>query len=319
MYSFLLFLEGGEELFTLQMCDGTKIRRMVEFVTYLMDHGCSISCNVRVASAVMGSSYSLLKETFGIQDETQEYFDVPFAFFTRTGIHSEKYQTEVIMPLLHSGLNLTCEGHLESFGDISFRIQYYMSMGQYTKWNARNNPQDDISWNKGKILNTWSEREDVLRICRICCFYAAVLNDIGKRENLFSNGYGLLGVCIDSVAPIQYILDGKTTIYPIMAAGEYRIRTLRTIDRLREKIINSLLGLVDSDFSKMDISDLDSIYDAVKYMPNDNYLCPSKYEDTLKRIRASLPWEEGEEPFVSVTIGKKIIDDELANLKFNRK
>merc|ERR1712137_61453 len=81
--------------FVVVLPDGTEISHAEDFLAYLMDHGCQVKMEIRVASAVMGFNYSLSREAVGQPaEDDKEYFDVPFAFFTRTGVYSEEYKTE---------------------------------------------------------------------------------------------------------------------------------------------------------------------------------------------------------------------------------
>jgi len=290
--------------FVLVMPDGTEITRAEDLVAYLIDHGCQVKMEIRVASAVMGFNYSLSRAAVGQPPEGEkEYFDVPFAFFARTGVHSQKYNAEAVMPLLHSGINLICEGELEGVGDVGFQVQFYMQMGECVQYNVRNSPQDLIEWNPGRIVDRWTERDQLVRGVRLSALYACILNGIGKRDNLESGGYGLLGVCSDAVAPIQHCLSGRTTVYPILATGQYRIAIIKECFRLERDYAPTL--------SDDEIQGLRDLAKAVRVLPNDNYQDPDHYLDSLQRIEASLPYEEGEEPFSCIVMSRKIVRAEI--------
>ena len=50
---------------------------------------------------------------------------------------------------------------------------------------------------------------------RTAAMEAVVFNVTGTRLELPHGGYGLMGVCNDSAAIIQYALSGKVDIYPL--------------------------------------------------------------------------------------------------------
>ena len=102
-------------------------------------------------------------------------------------------------------------------------------------------------------------------------------------------------------------------MYPILGMGEYRVKTIKELVHLAE---DPLLQL-----TKQDRSALKDLASAVRDLPNDNYLDPPHYLDTVERINTSIPFEEGTEPFACLVVARKILRDELesAGKYFNGK
>lgn len=55
---------------------------------------------------------------------------------------------------------------------------------------------------------------------RLAAASACALNAAGHRDRLFSGGYGLLGVCLDSVAAVQRAASGRCSLYPLLLGGD---------------------------------------------------------------------------------------------------
>lgn len=299
-------------MFSVTLPNGNTISRVDDFVEYLFDNGCEISAHIRVASAVMGFAYCINKKEIGLtpKPDEPEYFDIPFAVFNRTGIYSYKTETEAVMPMLHSGINFVCKGNIDGIGEIDFTIQYYLSMGDKTQWNVRNSAQDDVPWNKGKIVDEWNSKEDILRLVRTAAWVAVVFNGLALKEHLYSFGYGLIGVCADSAAIVQYTMRGETTLFPLCARGEYRIRLSKEFKFLKSILHQKKL------YEQKDEDDLEILSKTSIELPNDNAIDSSRYKDSILRMSASIPWEDGEEPFLVITQTRRILKYELEEHQF---
>lgn len=64
-----------------------------------------------------------------------------------------------------------------------------------------------------------SEAAPRRRVLRLLAASACALNSAGQRDGLLLGGYGLLGVCLDSVAAVQQAAAGVCTLYPLLLGG----------------------------------------------------------------------------------------------------
>lgn len=123
--------------------------------------------------------------------------------------------------------------------------------------------------------------------------YAGAFTDVvqaaSKQLGLYAEGYGVTGVCNDSIAVIEQALVGKTSAYPLLMQDD----TL--LPQLEQRVRNSEAQAAGR---------YRRLAQAVRELPSDAQLNESSQE----RLLASFPWKRGEEPFASTVDARRILE-----------
>ena len=112
--------------------------------------------------------------------------------------------------------------------------------------------------------------------------------DTCKAANLYADGYGVTGVCNDSVAVIQQATMGRADQYPLFMHDEVLFGELKK--RLAESDLRD-----DPTYA--------TLRKAIHALPSDVQPNGSLRARALK----SIPWTEGTEPFDSTIAARKIL------------
>ncbi len=192
--------------------------------------------------------------------------------------------TELLVPAVHSGLKLDIAGP-----DVSARVSFFQGVGG-TRFFAEGLGKDQ-SWVGGKIVERF-EGDDAVRAASIAGLWRDSVEDMVASDRLVGGGYGQTGVCNDSVALIQLMITGRTTIYPLAMDHE---RVLRHLDA---KIAEG--GPLARRYR--------SLRDAVTRLPFDGGAGDSSQKD---RILESIPYGAGSTPFPEADLTRRVLRGEI--------
>ena len=131
-------------------------------------------------------------------------------------------------------------------------------------------------------------RRQALQALSIAGAFTDVVNTTAREQNLYADGYGITGVCNDSVAVVQQAMMGHADAYPLLMK-----------DAVLYGAVNELLNNAD----KSDDPALATIRQAMKDLPSDVVANDS----AKRRALASLPWAAGKEPFASSEDARRIL------------
>jgi hypothetical protein len=118
--------------------------------------------------------------------------------------------------------------------------------------------------------------------------YTDLINTTAKKANLYADGYGVTGVCNDSVAVIEQAVTGHATQYPLLMKDSVLMGTIKQ-------------HLTDADHS--DDANYRDLKAAIIALPSDTSVNGS----TKRRALASMPWAAGFEPFASSEDARRIL------------
>jgi len=299
---------------------GKRFVRIDTFLEALVAHASTdnqaepvLKASIKNQAAIFGVTLSAML------DPKAPPLEVPFTMFMRTGVQSPAHNhEEAVVPLNHCGLFV--EFRSKAF---SFDIEYYLCAAG----NARFRPEIGfrLPWNNPTTVDEFVGDKAIESILT-ACLYGSITNSYAADEKLTPpGGYGSTGVCSDSVAPIQHVLTGRCTLYPILGLTQNRIDILQKIKQVYlaiEKTVKDQDNAPTNDekatmvYTKVDYTKLFQLAKAVTCLPNDNALSLRQYIDTIDRIISSIPWKEGKEPFVSTTRARKILEVEKERHRF---
>ena len=118
--------------------------------------------------------------------------------------------------------------------------------------------------------------------------FTDVVEDAAKRLDLYADGYGITGVCNDSVAVVQQAVTGNATQYPLLMNDDV------LLGELKKRL---------SDGDRTGDATYRSLKKAIGDLPSDTKPNPS----AQRRALQSLPWEAGKEPLQSTVDARRIL------------
>ena len=98
-------------------------------------------------------------------------------------------------------------------------IQFYMAIEGMCGWHSNYNT--DVPWVKGVSTTELYTTEQALTAIRMSGILACTFNAIGTDMALPFGGYGVLGVCNDTAALVDFAVRGETNMYPLLSTGRY--------------------------------------------------------------------------------------------------
>ena len=211
--------------------------------------------------------------------------DVPAAVLVKTGF-KDAAGNEAVVPGVHS--------------EVVFRVR----SGPGTRGEKLDG---DIKWYQGvpntgffpcELMrkSTWTGTVDVatldqpkaLQALQLAAVLGDVIQDVGQQKNLAMSGYGVTGVCNDSVAILQQAMTGNVTGYPLF---------------MRDAVLLPEIDKRLNDKNQRDDKALQALKTAIQQVPNDDAANGSQ----KARALASIPWTPGAEPFTSVQDARTIL------------
>ena len=140
----------------------------------------------------------------------------------------------------------------------------------------------------GKSTLAELKGDKALEAVKLAGVFTDVVQQSARKLDLYADGYGITGVCNDSVAVVQQAVTGRADAYPLLMKDEVLYGALK--ERL-------------GDANKADDPTYREIRRAMKDLPSDVHANSS----SRRRALASLPWAAGKEPFVSSEEARRIL------------
>lgn len=208
-----------------------------------------------------------------------EFLDVPAPLMIKTGI-KDALGKEAIVPAVHSEMLVSIKG--PGFdADLKF-YQGTSGTGFFPR-----GIHGDPSW-CGRSKQADLTGDDALEAISLAGAFTDLVNTTAKAKNLYADGYGVTGVCNDSVAVVQQAVTGRADAYPLL---------------MKDSVLSEALAARLSDADKSDDKVYRAIRNAMRALPSDT----RKNESQARRALASLPWAPGREPFASSEDARRIL------------
>lgn len=214
-----------------------------------------------------------------------KFLDVPAPLMIRTGLKDALGQ-EAVVPAVHSEMIVSIKAGPNARGpkfDADLKFYQGVSGTGFFPCNVHADP----SW-CGRSTKDSLSGAKALEAISVAGAFTDVVNTTARAKNLYADGYGITGVCNDSVAVVQQALTGHADAYPLLMKDEVLYGALK--ERL-------------NDADKADDPAYQAIRKAMRELPSD-----VRHNDSQKaRALASLPWAAGQEPFVSSENARRIL------------
>ena len=196
----------------------------------------------------------------------------------RTG-HLGPDGREVIVPAVHSGLKVRIQGP-----DLNAGVSFFQGVSG-TGFFAEGLGKDQ-SWVGGRDIETYAGG-DAKKAIANAAMWRKTVNDLAGDRHLFGGGYGQTGLCNDSVALIQALVTGRTTIYPLAMDKALVTRYLES--KVAEK------GPLHEQYR--------TLLRGVRSLPSDAGSDPTQ----PSRILDSIPYGPGPTPFPGVDHAREVL------------
>ena len=260
--------------------NGKAYSRMEDFLGALDKAGYDVT--VRFDSRV--ANFAALKTAVPGTNPPQ-LVDVPAPLTVKTGIKDGSGK-EAVVPAAHSEMMVFIKAGPNAQGPkLDATTRYYQGTSGTGFFPADVHAEPE--W-LGRASSPTLSGNDALKAVKLAGAFTDVVEDAARRLDLYADGYGITGVCNDSVAVVQQAVTGNATQYPLLMnddvlLGELKKR-LSDGDRTGDAMYRSL---------KKAITDL----------PSDTRPNPS----AQRRALSSLPWAAGKEPFQSTVEARRIL------------
>lgn len=214
--------------------------------------------------------------------------DVPAALMVKTGFFDEKGE-QAIVPSTHSELTISIRKGPNNADGFDADLKWFQGISGtgFFAGGLTATP----SWCGRKIADTYSGQKAV-EAMELAGLMGDVINKSAKAQHLAVGGYGVTGVCNDSVAIIQQAMSGHATAYPLV---------------MRDETLASEFHMRISDKDTFDDKRYQRLIDAVAIVPRDDIIstnlsiadAKAVAEDRKLRAKYSIPYQAGQEPFYS--------------------
>lgn len=219
-----------------------------------------------------------------------KWLDVPAPLMVRTGIHDAQGH-EAIVPACHSEMHIQLQSGPDTKGPkLDSEVRFFQGTDGTGFFPA--DGFADPSW-CGRIKSDAVTGDAAVHAAQLAGLLTNVVNGSAQRNHLWAGGYGVTGVCNDSVAVVEHAITGKVTEYPLLMKDSYVLGEInRELPRSSAKDAQGLRELASS----------------VQAVPND--LAPNASQTA--RALASMPWTAGNEPLQSSVEARRILESALA-------
>lgn len=216
-----------------------------------------------------------------------KFVDVPAPLMIKTGIKDASGK-EAVVPAVHSEMIISLKAGPNTKGpkfDADIKFYQGVSSTGFFPCDVHATP----NW-CGKATVAEASGDKAMKAIRVAGAFTDVVNTVAKEKNLYADGYGVTGVCNDSVAVVQQAITGQATQYPLL---------------MKDSVLMGEITERLSDANTGDDATLKTLRNAIRELPSDTRKTPS----TAARALASLPWEAGEEPFQSSVEARRILSE----------
>lgn len=269
--------QGDSNHFVVKMTEKEKpMIRPEEFVSSLIDSGHSfVACSKQhITSFGIGLC---------IKEKDDSWSSVPLALFYQTG-YADENGKEVHASAPHGGMELNIFGPLIGTGKdgnpSNCSLSDFMAIDGMCGWHS--NHYTNAPWLEYVQAGKEYRGTAAADVVRIEALLSVVLNATGTELKLPFGGYGLTGVCNDSAALVDHVLEGTTNLQPLVTTGRFMIHLMRRFRKLRDNLGGK------GNFRK-EFSDIQKIIKAAQEMESDLSCTPGHLKSSARRIKHCMP------------------------------
>jgi hypothetical protein len=262
--------------------NGTRYHELSTFLAALEATGHEITAVVRHNIANFAGLQA--------RGENGALYPVAAAAFARTEIVDD-HGNEAVVPMSHSELAFSVKPeHVNDGLRIRADAQYYQGIARIGFYGAGCRAKE--RWTGDKVSDRFSPPE-AIQALELVGLFTSVIRTAAQRRGLAIHGYGVLGVCNDSVAIVQQIVRGRINSYPLFMLDDL---VLVEID---ERIAQS----ANNPAAASHLEQYRALKASVATVPSDADENPTIRERAL----ISIPWQPGAEVYYSTMTARSIL------------
>jgi hypothetical protein len=214
-----------------------------------------------------------------------QFLDVPTPLMIKTGM-VDSTGKEAVVPSAHSEMVVSLRSGPNTRGpklDSDQKFYQGVSGTGFFPVGSFASP----AW-CGKSTLAELHGDKALDAVKLAGVFTDVVQQSAKKLDLYADGYGITGVCNDSVAVIEQATTGKAHEYPLL---------------MKDSSLTPELERRLTDGDRSDDALCKKLKQAIRDLPSDVRQNASSRE----RAQASIPWTKGAEPFQSTVDARKIL------------
>ncbi len=258
---------------------GQPYTNVADFLSALRSEGYEVEVSFRTRTADFGD----LKA-----GEPGKVQPLAAPMMLRTGVKDSK-GNEAIVPVPHSEVVISVKSPKGAQPNLDAKVRAFQGIDGVGFFPA------DI-WNEGAwmggVVRGPLTGDQAEKAVNVSAGLVGLIEQTAKNQKLFTEGYGMTGVCNDFSALVQQAVLGEVNEWPLIGRDELLLAELR----------------------KQPPSEMrDTLERAIRETPNDvkvGVLAPSTATpnaDTIRRILASIAYEDGMEPWTRTVEAKRIL------------
>ncbi|HEY4222483.1 MAG TPA: hypothetical protein VGO62_14105, partial [Myxococcota bacterium] len=232
----------------------------------LQDDGCKVSARIDYRAA----DFADLK----MKDPSQPsgVVDIPAAILVRTGVK------DAVLPAIHGELIFHVEKGPNTKGPgLDADFKWYQ--GVPTTGFVPCDVSRRSSW-LGRNTTCNFADADAIKAASLAANFGDVVNSAASKNGLWDNGYGVTGVCLDSVGIIEQAMTGTASGFPLF---------------MHDSVLAPEVTARLQDGRRGDDADLRVIQTAMAAVPSDDQAGQAPL-DQEQRVKASMPWTKANAP-----------------------
>jgi hypothetical protein len=210
------------------------------------------------------------------------YLDVPATVMVKTGVRDANGH-EAVVPAGHSEMRVSIRPGDRTIG-VGFSADLRFFQGMSGIGFFPQNVVADPPW-LGRLHHTGMPLvgEQAMKSLSLAGTLTKLIERAASRDGLRNNGYGITGVCNDSVAVVQQAVLGQVDQYPLLMED----------------------GALDEELARhAGQRDYELLAAAIRSSPTDIWPDAS----VKRRALASIPWKRGEDVFASTARARAILE-----------
>lgn len=209
------------------------------------------------------------------------FLDVPAPLMIKTGI-KDALGKQAIVPAVHSEMIISLKGP-----NLEANLKFYQGTDGTGFFPVGSFAEP--SW-CGKSVQAELKGDDAMKAISVAGAFSDLVNTTAAADKLYAGGYGVTGVCNDSVAIVQQAVTKRFDAYPLL---------------MKDSVLHGELEGRLGDGNTTDDATYKAIRTAMREVPSDT----RSNESQARRALSSLPWAPGREPFASSELARKILSE----------
>jgi len=261
----------------------TSIQYPHNFLQALIDAGHTVEVCPRASITSFGLALC-------VKEQDGSWSNVPLGIFFHSGYERKGDNHPAVLCMPHGGMDLRLKGPLvgkdEDGQDNKCDIQFYVAIEGMCGWHSNHNAS--VPWKQTtSFSDIYTKKQSILAV-KLAGILAVTFNALGTEMDLPNGGYGLLGVCNDTAALLDFAVRGETNVFPLVSTGRFLIRSSRRLIQLYRNI-KQLEGDDKEDTQDVGGDDIRKLIVACCKVPSDLQASPSNLISSSKRFLASQP------------------------------